>query len=304
MTPPVSDNAFMSKVAESCRTWAEMIKFSHSVFAVPFAILAAFLAARPNAPTPTQCVLLLVCMVGARSAAMTFNRIVDARIDAANPRTADRPLPAGRIRLGSAWFFFIASAAVFLAGCFGFWWLMANPWPAGLSFPVLGFLCAYSYTKYVTRWSHLVLGAAIAFAPVAAWIAVQPATLGAPAWLLMTAVLFWIAGFDIIYACQDVDFDRAAGLHSIPARLGIGVGLWIARSFHAVTVGALIAVGRTAGLGVVYFSGVTCVAVLLIVENAIVRPRDLSRVNLAFFTVNGVVGLVLGGLGVLDIVLA
>jgi len=197
---------------------------------------------------------------------------------------------------------FLAAACVFfLLSCAGFLWLHGNAWPLWLSIPVLGLLCLYSYTKRFTQWSHVILGALIAFAPVAAWIAVNPATLGSPAWLLMAAVAFWIAGFDLIYACQDVEFDRRTGLYSVPARMGIATALWSARGFHVITVAALIGVGLSAGLGTLYFVGVGFVTALLIVENALVRPNDLSRVNLAFFTVNGVVGLVLGGLGVLDV---
>jgi 4-hydroxybenzoate polyprenyltransferase len=172
-----------------------------------------------------------------------------------------------------------------------------------LALPVLAWLCFYSYTKRFTRWSHIVLGSGIALSPVGAWIAISPATLGWNAWLLMIAVMFWIAGFDLIYACQDVDFDRASGLHSVPAKMGVGWALLIARAFHAATIAALIGVGMVNHLGTIYYAGVACVALLLIVENAIVRPNDLSRVNLAFFTLNGVVGVVLGVLGVLDVLL-
>lgn len=284
-------------------TWGEMIKFSHSVFALPFAILASFLAMRPALPSWGQLGLIVVCMVGARSAAMTFNRIVDAAIDARNPRTAVRALPRGLISRGSALAFFVASAVIFGLGCLGFLVFHGNPWPLWLSPAVLAYLCFYSYTKRFTRWSHLVLGSGIAFAPVAAWIALNPATLGWAAWLLMAAVTFWIAGFDLIYACQDVEFDRSAGLQSIPARLGVAAALWMARGFHVLTVLALLGVGWVAGLGVYYHVGVACVTVLLAIENAIVSPGDLSRVNLAFFTVNGVVGLVLGGLGIVDILM-
>lgn len=294
----------MSTLGASVRTWADMIKFAHSIFALPFAVLGTFLAARPGVPSLAQLALIVVCMVAARSAAMTFNRITDARIDAGNPRTAGRPLPAGRITPRQAWGFFLAAAGLFELGCFGFWWTAGNPWPLALSLPTLAFLCFYSYTKRFTRWSHIVLGLGIAFSPVAAWIAISPSTLGLPAWLLLAAVTFWIGGFDLIYACQDVDFDRAAGLHSVPARLGVAPALWLARVFHLLTVAALVAVGLTAGLGTLYYVGVTVTALLLIIENALVSPRDLSRINLAFFTVNGVVGVVLGVLGVADILLA
>jgi len=293
----------MRGLLKSVWTWGEMIRFSHSVFALPFALLAAFLAARPQRPTGGQLVLIVAAMVAARSAAMTFNRLADVRLDAENPRTAGRALPRGLITPGAAWVFWGLACGLFVLACAGFWRLYGNPWPIVLCGPVLLFLCAYSYTKRLTSWSHLILGTAIAFSPVAAWIAISPQTLGLAAGLLMVAVAFWIGGFDIIYACQDADFDRLAGLRSFPARLGIGLALWMARAFHAVTVAALIAVGLSAGLGSLYYVGVGCVAVLLVVENALVSPDDLSRVNLAFFSVNGIVGLVLGGLGILDVVL-
>lgn len=294
----------MHAAFSAIRNWGEMIKFSHSLFALPFAILATFLAARPGLPDWRAFALIVLCMVAARSAAMTFNRIVDARIDAANPRTASRHLPTGRISPAAAWTFFASACALFVLGCAGFLLLAANPWPLRLCLPVLALLCFYSYTKRFTPCSHLVLGAAIALSPVAAWIAISPHTLSAPAWLLMAAVTFWIAGFDIIYACQDVDFDRRAGLYSLPARVGVAASLWTARAFHCLTVLALLALGRVAGLGPTYHAGVACVAVLLVVENALVQPNDLSRVNLAFFTVNGAVGLLLGALGVLDVCLS
>jgi len=293
----------MRRMLSAVHTWGEMIRFSHSVFALPFAVLATFLAMRPELPSPGQFGLILLAMVAARSAAMTFNRIADVRLDAANPRTAERALPRGRITAGAAWAFFALAGAGFMLVCGGFWRIYGNPWPLRLCVPVLLLLCLYSYTKRLTRWSHLVLGAAIGFSPVAAWIAVSPQTLGAPAWLLMTAVLFWIGGFDVIYACQDVDFDRRHGVHSLPARIGIGPALWLARAFHAATVAALAGVGLTAHLGWLYLTGVVLVAVLLVVENALVRPHDLRHVNLAFFTVNGIVGVVLGILGVLDVIL-
>lgn len=291
----------MPTTVANVRTWGEMIKFSHSVFALPFAVLATFLAARPQLPSWRQFALIVVCMVAARSAAMTFNRIADHHLDASNPRTANRPLPTGRITSGAAWLFFFGTCVLFMLGCAGFRWFCGNSWPLILCLPVLGMLCLYSYTKRFTQVSHLVLGAVIALAPVAAWIAISPATLGVTAGLLMLTVAFWIAGFDVIYACQDVDFDRRAGLYSLPARMGVASALWIARGLHAGTVAALIGVGLSAELGTLYFIGVACVTILLVVENALVHPGDLSRVNVAFFTVNGVVGVVLGILGVLDI---
>jgi len=293
----------MSGLARNLVTWAEMIRLEHSVFALPFALLATFLAARPHRPSATQLTLILVCMVAARSAAMTFNRLVDADLDARNPRTAGRALPRGLITPRAAWGFFLAACLLFFGGCAGFWLWCHNPWPLRLAGPVLAWLLLYSYTKRFTAWSHLVLGVALALSPIAAWLAINPATLGAAAWLLLVAVSFWVAGFDIIYACQDVDFDRTHRLHSLPARFGLARALWLARGCHVLTVVALVGVGRAAALGTLYFAGVGCVALLLAVENALVRPNDLRRVNVAFFTVNGFVGLVLGLLGILDIVL-
>lgn len=294
----------MPAIVATVRNWGEMIKFSHSIFALPLAVLATFLAARPALPTAGQLGLIVLCMVAARSAAMTFNRIADVRYDARNPRTANRHMPRGKITPAAAWLFFFAAAALFALGCAGFWIAFGNPWPLTFCAPMLALLCFYSYTKRFTRWSHVVLGAAIALAPVAAWVAINPATLGAPALLLAAAATGWIGGFDLIYACQDVEFDRSAGLYSVPAQMGVGAALTLARVFHTLAVAGLVAVGLAAQLGWLYYAGVAGVALLLIVENTLVRPDDLSRVNLAFFTVNGVVSVVLGALGVLDIVLS
>jgi len=284
--------------------WAEMIKFSHSVFALPFALMATFFAGRERAsglPAVWQIVLIVVCMVAARSAAMTFNRIVDARIDACNPRTAGRPLPAGSITTAQAILFFVGCCAVFVAACAGFLVLDGNVWPIALAAPALAYACFYSYTKRFTQWSHFVLGSAIACSPVAAWLAIHPASIGWPAVVLMAAVTCWIGGFDIIYACQDVEIDRRDGLRSLPARLGVARALWITRGAHVATVVLLAALVPLASLGWLYGIGVAAVAVLLLVENRLVRPDDLSRVNVAFFTVNGVVSLVLGGLAIADV---
>lgn len=289
-----------------------MVKFSHSVFSLPFALMAAFLAARAahaagDAPHPwpslAQAALIVGCMVTARSAAMTFNRIVDARIDARNPRTAGRALPAGTISRRQANLFLGAASALFVALCGGFWLLDGNRIPLALSMPVLIYLCFYSYTKRFTRWSHFVLGSAIAFSPVAAWLAIHPESAGWPAVVLMAAVTGWIGGFDIIYACQDLAFDRAAGLHSLPARLGAARALWLARSAHAATIILLLVLGKLADLGGLYHLGVAVVAVLLTVENALVRADDFSRVNLAFFTINGIVSVVLAALTIADLLL-
>jgi 4-hydroxybenzoate polyprenyltransferase len=295
----------VSAVLHAVRVWGEMVKFSHSVFALPFALMAAFLAGRNiegrHWPHAGQLALIVACMVAARSAAMTFNRIVDARIDARNPRTASRPLPTGRISTTAAWTMLGVACFAFVLGCLGFRLIYDNSWPVALSVPVLGYLCAYSLTKRFTRWSHFVLGSGIALSPIAAWIAIDPAGVGLEAVLLVVAVACWIAGFDIIYACLDIDFDRREGLHSLPARIGPRAALLIARGCHAVTIAAWVSLGVFANLGVVYAAGVGLAAILLIVENSLVRPGDYARVNLAFFTVNGVVGVLLATATIIDV---
>jgi len=296
----------MSARRSTILVWGEMVKFSHSVFALPFALMAAFLAGRDRdtgLPGIDQLLLTVVCMVAARSAAMTFNRIVDARIDAGNPRTSGRPLPSGRISRRQAIGFFAACGVVFVAACAGFYLLDGNVWPVALSVPVLAYLCFYSYTKRFTHWSHFVLGSAIALSPPAAWLAIDPASIGWPALVLAAAVTCWIGGFDIIYACQDVGPDQRDGLYSLPARIGVAKALWIARGAHALTIGLLCVLAPLAPLGWLYAAGVAAVAVLLLVENLLVRADDLSRVNLAFFTINGFVSLFLGGAAVADVIL-
>ncbi|HKQ49642.1 MAG TPA: UbiA-like polyprenyltransferase [Phycisphaerae bacterium] len=288
------------------RTWAELVRFSHSVFALPFALIAVFLAARSlpdRLPSFAQLLLILTCMIAARSFAMTFNRIADRHIDARNPRTATRPLQTGRISLGQAWLFTILAALIFFAACAGFLVRDGNLWPLVLAAPTLLWLAGYSYTKRFTALAHFVLGAGIAFAPMAAWIAIHPPSLGWPAILLTGTVFFWIAGFDIIYACQDVDVDRRDGLFSIPARFGIGPALVLSRACHVAAVGLLIALGVVTGLGWIYWSGVIVTAILLAAEQAVVKPDDLSRVNLAFFTLNGCVSLLLALAAVTDTLL-
>lgn len=291
-------------IAATTRTWGEMIKFSHSVFALPFALIATFLAARSNPtgiPTPTQLMLIVVCMVAARSFAMTFNRLADRWIDARNPRTENRPLVKGRISPNQAFVFLIICALAFIAGCAGFFVTQHNPWPLYLAIPTLGLLAGYSYMKRVTSLAHFVLGIAIAFAPMAAWIAISPSTLGWPAWLLTGCVIFWIAGFDIIYACQDIEVDRRDGLNSVPARLGVARALWVSRMCHLLTVALLFLFGRVVGLHWLYWLAVALTAVLLAAEQSVVRANDLSRVNLAFFTLNGCVSLLLGIATIADV---
>ncbi len=284
-----------------------MVKLPHSVFALPFALTAAFLAGRQiegrGYPYWGQLGFVVVCMVAARSAGMTFNRIVDAQIDARNPRTSNRPLPAGTLSMAAAWIMLTLSSVTFGLGCLGYQVFYANAWPILLSGPVLAYVCGYSFAKRFTRWSHYYLGSAIAFSPVAAWIAVDPSSLGAAAWVLMGAVMCWIGGFDIIYACQDIDVDRREGLHSLPAILGPRKALIIARVSHGLTVAALALLGFMADLGLLYALGVALVGVLLAIENAMVKPGDYRRVNVAFFTVNGLVSLIFAATSIADMLL-
>lgn len=294
----------ISRSFATIRTWGEMIKFSHSVFALPFALMATFLAGRHmpgGLPAAGQVVLIIACMVAARSFAMTFNRIADAELDARNPRTAQRPILTGRISRRTAVIFAAVCAAGFVVACYGFQWFFDNPWPLYLSIPTLLLLGGYSFAKRLTTAAHFVLGIAIGFAPLAAWIAVHPASAGWPAVVLTAAVMFWIAGFDIIYACQDMEVDRREGLFSIPARLGIARALVVSRACHVILVGLLVALGLIAPFGWIYWVAVVVTAALLIAEHSVVKADDLSRVNLAFFTVNGCVSLSLGTAAIADL---
>jgi 4-hydroxybenzoate polyprenyltransferase len=277
------------------RSLLEMIRFSHTVFALPFALLSALLAwQKPGSFRWLDLVGILVCMVFARSAAMAFNRLADRHLDAANPRTAGRHLPAGTLSVATVVAFTAVCACGFVASTFLFLWREPpNPWPLYLSVPVLAFLCAYSYTKRFTALCHFWLGASLFLAPVASWIAIRgiedlltPVVLG-------LAVLFWVAGFDTLYACQDVDFDRRAKLASIPARLGVPVSLRLALACHVVMLALLVALYWAAAphLGWIYLGGIAGVALLLAYEHWLVRPDDLTRVNQAFFQVNGIISL-------------
>ncbi len=293
------------RIRETVQTWAEMVKFSHSIFALPFALMAAFLAGRNiegrGWPYPGQIGLILICMVAARSVAMTFNRIVDAQIDARNPRTAQRPLPAGKLSLTAAWILLALAAITFAIACLGFFLFYDNTWPILASGPVLAFLCGYSFTKRFTKWSHYYLGLALALSPLAAWVAVHPASVGAPTLLLMAVVTFWVAGFDILYACQDIEVDRREGLYSLPSRLGPAKALWIARSSHVLAVAGLVALGAAARLGMVYGVGVALAAILLLVENSLVRPGKYDKINVAFFTINGIISVLLAACAIVDL---
>lgn len=295
-----------------------LIRFSHTIFALPFALLAAVMAWTTPAPAGVavdtsfrwQHLLgILICMVGARSAAMAFNRLVDRDVDAKNPRTVMRHIPAGLLSLPTVIAFTLLSSLIFCAGTLLF---LPNWLPIVLSVPVLLFLLGYSYAKRFTSLAHFWLGVALMLAPVCAWIAlrgeillVRPVDI-LPALLLGLGVLAWVSGFDIIYACQDADFDRGAKLHSVPARLGVAGALRLAAACHLVTLVLLAALPLLCpeiSLGWIYGGGVVVVAALLIYEHALVKPGDLTRVNAAFFNVNAIISLGLLVVGTVDLLI-
>jgi 4-hydroxybenzoate polyprenyltransferase len=262
-----------------------MIKWEHSIFALPFALCGAMLAAG-GLPTAHQLLWIIVAMISARSAAMAFNRVADAAIDAANPRTRTRALPAGALSPAFVTTFVVVSCAIFVFAA-----AQLNHLALVLSPVALAVVLAYSYTKRFTRWSHLVLGFALGIAPAAAWIAVR-GSLDPRILLLTAAVTFWVGGFDVLYACQDYEFDREANLHSIPRYVGIPNALWIARAFHLLMIGLLVGLLLVFGLGKLAMIGVIAVAILLAYEHSLVSPNDLSKLNAAFFTMNGVISVV------------
>ena len=269
-------------VLRSLRLTLEMIKWEHSIFALPFALCGAMLAAG-GFPVPRQLAWIIVAMVAARSAAMAFNRYADAAIDAANPRTRTRALPAGHLSPSFVLTFVLVSSAVFILAA-----QQLNRLSLYLSPVALAVLLLYSYTKRFTRWSHLVLGLALGIAPAAAWIAVR-GSLDPRIVLLTAAVMFWVGGFDVLYACQDFEFDSQTGLHSIPRYLGISRALWISRAFHLIMLLLLLALLWSFGLGRIAAAGILIVAALLAYEHSLVSAKDLSRLNAAFFTMNGVI---------------
>jgi 4-hydroxybenzoate polyprenyltransferase len=269
------------------RTTLEMIKFEHTLFALPFAFLGAVLAAN-GLPTVSQIVWITVAMVGARSAAMTFNRIIDIDFDAANPRTSNRELPAGKLSVGFAWAFLFVSIALFVLAAYSLNWLTFALSPVAL-LSVLG----YSYAKRFTAFSHLILGWALAISPTAAWIAVRGAINSEIPLLLSLLVLMWTAGFDVMYACQDQEFDAKAGLRSIPAKFGIKNALWIARLFHLQAFIALLLLYLVTALGWPALIGVILVGGLLFYQHTLVSAKNLTRMNAAFFTTNAFVSVIL-----------
>jgi 4-hydroxybenzoate polyprenyltransferase len=267
-------------------TFGRMVKFSHTVFALPFALAAMAIAARGHGITAAQVLAILVAMAAARTAAMGWNRIVDRRLDARNPRTAGRELPTGKVSLLAASLLTAASAAVFVAAAASLGRLCLS-----LSPVVLVLVLGYSFTKRFTWLCHLFLGLAIGVAPAGAWIAVR-GEVEMPAIWLVAAVATWIGGFDILYALADLDFDRQAGIHSVPARFGVRVALALSAALHLGTVLALLAAGQAAGLGAIYYLGVAAVLAIFLYEHSILRPSDLSRLDVAFFNLNGYVSLV------------
>ncbi len=275
------------------RALLEMIRFSHTLFALPFALTSAALAWKKPGFHWLQLAGILLCMVFARSAAMAFNRLMDRGFDAANPRTCGRHIPAGKLSAATVWVFTLLCSLAFVGSTLLFL-PFGNRWPLYLSGPVLAFIGMYSLTKRFTALSHFWLGASLLLAPLAAWIAIRglgdPRELAVPL-VLGGAVLFWVAGFDILYACQDIEFDRRAGLRSVPAWLGIPASLRLAALCHMVMVLLLVLLWWVAApdLGVIYLTGLAAVAVLLTYEHRLVRPDDLTRVNQAFFQVNGVI---------------
>jgi 4-hydroxybenzoate polyprenyltransferase len=263
----------------------EMIKWEHSIFALPFAFTGAMLAAH-GVPHAAQIFWIVICMVSLRSAAMAFNRWADASIDATNPRTASRAIPAGLLSRGFVGGFTLVMIAVFLIAA-----SRLNRLTLLLTPVAILVVLAYSYTKRFTRWSHLVLGLSLGIAPSAAWIAVR----GRLDWriaILTVAVMFWVAGFDLLYSCQDVDHDRAQGLFSVPSTLGVTAAFWLARFLHLAMLALLVLLAHVFALGSVALIGIVAVAILLLYEHMIVSPGDLRRLNAAFFTMNGVISVV------------
>lgn len=275
----------VSSLVRNTRVTLEMIKWEHSIFALPFALSAAVLAA---SGWPPLRVLgwIVVCMVSARSAAMAFNRLVDAKLDAANPRTSMRALPAGLLRMEFVAGFTVVSALIFFVGA-----AMLNRLTLELAPVALLVVLAYSYMKRVTRWSHVVLGLALGIAPAAAWIAVR-GSLDGRIVLLTVIVVLWVGGFDVLYACQDFEHDRAVGLRSVPAAFGLVGAFRLARAMHLLTAVLLFVFVRVFGLGGVGLAGMGVVTALLAYEHSLVRPHDLRRMNAAFFTLNGVIAVV------------
>jgi len=288
--------ALSSGSLQKIRIFMEMVKFSHTVFALPFAFTGAVLAAG-GLPTLYQIFWIVMAMVGARTAAMGLNRVIDADIDAENPRTRSRAIPAGLIGKGGVAVFILLALALMLYAAY-----RLNTLCLYLSPVAIFFLLLYSYCKRFTSLAHIVLGICLAGAPVGAWIAIR-GSVGLPAILLGLAVLFWVAGFDILYALQDLEFDRRRGLHSIPVRLGVSGSLWTARLFHTVMVALLLLLGFQLGLGALYGFGLAAVAGMLLYEHWLLRGGDLDKIDAAFLNMNGYISVTIFAFTLLDVLL-
>ena len=271
---------------EKFKIFLEMIQFKLTVFALPFAFTGAFLAAR-GVPDLRSVVWIVLAMVGARTCAMGFNRIVDRQFDGANPRTASRAIPAGDITLWEAWFMVCVSGGLFFAACYNL-----NPLTLKLSPLALGLTLFYSLTKRFTALCHVILGTALAFSPLGGWVAVS-GTLTAYPWVLSVGVIFWVAGFDTIYACLDAEFDRKTGLHSLPARIGKVNAFKLAGCFHVLAFLFFTVTGIVAHLDFVYFIGVAFTAAALFYQHRLVKPEDLSNIHASFFSMNGFISVTL-----------
>ncbi len=292
----------MTPLSDKLIAMGRDIKLSHSIFALPFALLATFIAAG-GVPHWGQLALIVVCMFFARTFAMLANRYVDRRIDADNPRTAGRALPAGRGTSGSVITAMAATAVALALGAAAFGWAYGNWWPVIFSPLVIVWLFSYGLTKRYTALCHFFLGAALAMSPLAAGLAIEPGVLSQPVlWLLAGFVMLWVGGFDIIYALQDVDFDREAGLHSIPAKLGRRGALWVSKAAHLVGLALLVVIYRTDAQlhGFYFLLGILIVAVLLVGEH---RAADRDRFSMAFFTLNGFIAVLLGVLGIAQVLI-
>lgn len=274
----------MTAIAQKITIFMEMIKFSHTIFALPFALSGALLAVR-SLPSAHQILFIILAMVGARTAAMAMNRLIDAEIDAKNPRTARRAIPAGLLSRGAVLVAILLSVALLLWSA-----AMLNPLCLKLSPIALFFLVLYSYCKRFTALAHVVLGICLAAAPIGAWVALK-GTIELPAIILGLIVLFWVAGFDILYALQDLEYDRSAGLHSIPVALGVDGSLWLARLFHLLTIALLIWLIILLGLGLWFWLGSGLMTAMLLYEHWLLRGADLTRLDAAFFTMNGYISL-------------
>jgi 4-hydroxybenzoate polyprenyltransferase len=283
--------------------FAADIKIAHTVFALPWAILSAALAGKtfPGSFTLGKLVLILICMVAGRTVAMAANRLIDAKLDAENPRTARRAIPSGSLSRTFVTTILAVCCGTFIAATAAFQLLYQNPWPLALSIPVLLYLCGYPYMKRFTRLCHYYLGVALALAPVCAYLAIAGQLTWPPA-VMFVIVATWTAGFDIIYACQDYQSDLATGVHSVPSKMGIAKALWISRATHAIAAIMLIVLGHIVPQFQIFYAvGAGLAILLLIIEQSLVRPNDLSKVNLSFFTINGIISVALATFGIVDL---